>query len=100
MEHYGDGGHDAILNRLLGYSREDWQRAITLLCYLRMSWNRPFAHYGQKRKQEFLRQCWAGRETADILRKVDIREKDEKVKSRADFMMIYREIQSQCVWWC
>ncbi|KAK0751902.1 hypothetical protein B0T18DRAFT_79517 [Schizothecium vesticola] len=95
MEHYGDGAHDAILNRFLGYSREDWQRAITLLCYLRMSWNKPSAHYAQKRKQDFFRQYWAGRETADILRKVENRQKDEKAKRRADFLTLYREIQSQ-----
>jgi hypothetical protein len=73
MEHYGDGAHDAILNRLLGYLREDWQRATTWLCYLRMSWSRPPIHYGQKRDQDFLRQYWTGRETPDIPRKVENR---------------------------
>ncbi len=87
----------------LGYSREDWQRSITLLCYrsitllcyLRMFWNRPSIHYGSKRKQDFFRQYWAGRETEDMLRKVENRQKDEKAKRRADFLTLYREIQSQ-----
>jgi hypothetical protein len=95
MEHYGDGADDAILNRFLGYSREDWQRSITLLCYLRMFWNRPSIHYGSKRKQDFFRQYWAGCETEDMLRKVENRQKDEKPKRRADFLTLYREIQSQ-----
>ena len=95
MEHYGDEAHDAILNRYLGYSREDWQRAICLLCYLRMYWNRPSTHYGQKRKQDFLRQYWAGCETPDMVKKVENRPKNEMAKRRPDFMTLYREIQSQ-----
>lgn len=35
------GGHDAVLNHLLGYSRKDWQRATPPLCYLRMSLGPP-----------------------------------------------------------
>jgi len=84
LEHYGDKAHNAILDRFLGYSMEDWQRAITLLCYLRMFWSRPSVHYGQKRKQDFFRQYWAGRQT-----------EVEKAKRRADFMTLYREIQNQ-----
>lgn len=95
MDHYGDRAHDALLDRFLGYSREDWQRAITLLCYLRMFWNRPSTHYGPKRKQDFLLQYWASRETGELRQKVENREKEEKAKRRADFLTLYREIQSQ-----
>ncbi|KAK0716608.1 hypothetical protein B0T21DRAFT_352035 [Apiosordaria backusii] len=94
-ECYGVRAHDAILNRFLGFSKEDWQRAITLLCYLRMFWNRPSIHYGQKRKQDFFRQYWASRETGEMLQKVENREKEERAKRRADFLTLYREVQSQ-----
>jgi len=87
--------HTTPFYRYLGYSREDWQRSIALLCYMRMYWNMPSIHYGQKRKQDFFRQYWAGRETAGMLKKVETHQKDEMAKRRADFITMYREIQSQ-----
>lgn len=50
---------------------------------------RPSTHYGQKRKQDFIHQYWAGRETIDNLRKDEVREKNEKSKHWADFMTLY-----------
>lgn len=54
--HYGKKAHDGLLNRYLGFRKEDRQRIIELFAYLRIHWNNPGHHYGQKRKMELLKQ--------------------------------------------
>ncbi|KAK0706073.1 hypothetical protein B0T26DRAFT_679803 [Lasiosphaeria miniovina] len=44
--------------------------------------------HGQKRKQNFFRQYWASRETGEVLRKVENREKEERAKRRANFLRL------------
>lgn len=102
MEHYGSGAHDAIINRILGYSKKDWQRALTLPCYLRMFWNRPSIRYGQKRKQDFFRQYWASHERGEMLQKVKTRKKEVLDERRDPMGRTFRKghVTKFCIYLC
>ncbi|TPX11769.1 uncharacterized protein E0L32_007506 [Thyridium curvatum] len=91
--HCGKKAHDGLLNRYLGFSKEDWQRIIELFTYLRIHWNNPGHHYGQKRKMSCSSSIGPGPRPTRFKERSKIISEENSLK-QADFITFFRQIQS------